>query len=776
MNHPRYSVLSLFDPLATPTKEADSDRDVATPDSAAGSDKENAVPHYSGPYNSKYGDSDELTMTAFFNRTYKTQPSHFSSVPLRKRLIDVGDATVTIEDASEMLSTLAISEGSAPDMREGPSSDRDTSLDYCSTSASVAHHSETEQTQTPRPLRFPSQVRPPLADIAVDATPVPHRKNCSLASDHYSPPSTVVRVPNVRPSANIGQSPLSSLMSAMPQRGEEASCTATEIPLREEGVVIVISEPSESNQRSNLNAAYPLLTDTHLSEAAVRPSPSSVTQSLPESTAADATEDPAFLSVGPQPRLRSKAASNQETNPIRCSVDLQSSFNWQLQCPDASFDLLNDRISFFGGDSFMLSTDGDEFDVSAKEEMREALAKRQREKTAKEQKRDSSSSDVRLDLAPSDYEPDCPLVTPCEKVVMPVSPSPPHDSMSTTVRAGPRESPRANTAPSPSVRPGFESRRGSLVPLIKDPKTSPPRGDEPMHELEKVSPDPSIERVRPVQICDESTTSHPKTITPPKHSAQSSKFVAPAPVQALRIVKRPKAQQQSDSRPTSVASDSSRTTESSNDSTAGAPREPDSGCAPVLRPQSLHRPVLKGVLRPPPGHFPPPAQPPSTKPVSGVTSNIEDGRRVSIRSKLTGALGLRGKTVVPPTNIETVATATSAVVKSNPQKASAVPVASVATSSKVSGNFQAKGPSVTTGALGAIKTLPPPSRPPSRFATVSSGSACAVSSGNPSSRNGPSGLPRPVPGSRLPVPGFGMQRSKPTFGTATIGRSGTMRR
>ncbi|KAI6107953.1 hypothetical protein F5141DRAFT_1028061 [Pisolithus sp. B1] len=766
MNHPRYSVLSLFDPLATPTKEADSDRDVATPDSAAGSDKENAVPHYSGPYNSKYGDSDELTMTAFFNRTYKTQPSHFLSVPLRKRLIDVGDATVTIEDASEMLSTLAISEGSAPDMREGPSSDRNTSIDYCSTSASDPHHSETEQMQTPRPLRFPSQVRPPLADIAVDTTPIPHRKNCILASDHYSPPSTVVRVPNIRPSANIGQSPLSSLMSAMPQRGEEASSTATEMPLREEGVVIVISEPSENNQTSNLNAAYPLLTDTHLSEAALPPSPSSVTESLPESTAADATEDPAFLSVGPQPRLRSKTTSNQETNPIRCSVDLQSSFNWQLQCPDASFDLLNDRISFFGGDSFMLTTDGDEFDVSAKEEMRDALAKRQREKAVKEQKRDSSSSDVRLDLAPSDYEPDCPLVTLCEKVVIPVSPPPPHDSMSATVSASQKESPRANTAPSPFARPGFESRRGSLVPLIKDPKTSAPRGDEPIRELEKASPDPSTERVRPAP------TSYAKAITPPKHSTQSSKFVAPAPVQALRIVKRPKTRQQSDSRPTSVASDSSRTTESSNDSISGAPQEPDSGSAPAFRPQSLHRPVLKGVLRPPPGHFPPPVQPPSTKPVSGMTSNVEDERRVSIRSKLTGALGLRGKTVVPPTDIETVTTATSAVIKSHSQKASAVPVASTAASSKVSSNSQAKGSSVTTGTLGAIKALP--SR--SRFATVSSGSAFAVSSGNPSSRNGPSGLPRPVPGSRLPVPGFGVQRSKPTFGTATIGRPGTIRR
>ncbi|KIK28947.1 hypothetical protein PISMIDRAFT_559861 [Pisolithus microcarpus 441] len=276
-----------------------------------------------------------------------------------------------------------------------------------------------------------------------------------------------------------------------------------------------------------------------------------------------------------------------------------------------------------------------------------------------------------------------------------------------------------------------------------------------------------------MQLCDETTTSHPKIITPPKHSAQSSKFVAPAPVQALRIVKRPKARQQSDSRPTSVASDSSRKSESSNDSITGAPREPDSASASASRPQSLHRPVLKGVLRPPPGHFPPPGQPPSTKPVSAMTSNVEDGRRVSIRSKLTGALGWRGKAVVPPTDIETMTTATSTVIKLHLEKAAPFPVASIATSSKVSSNSQAKGSSVTAGTLGANKALPPPSR----FATVSSGSVLTVSSGNFTSRNGPSGLPRPVPGSRLPVPGFGMQRSKSTMsGAATVGRSGTIRR
>ncbi|KAI6025846.1 hypothetical protein F5J12DRAFT_810746 [Pisolithus orientalis] len=762
MNQPRYSVLSLFDPLTTtPTKDkTDSDRDVSTPDSASGSDKENAVPHYSGPCNNKHGDSDELTMTTFFNRTYKTQHSHIPTAPLRKRLIDVGDATVTMEDASEMLSALAISEDSARDAREGPSSDGGDLFH-----GDATHHPETEEVQTPRPPRFPSQVRPPLVDISVDVTPVSRRKNHGPASDHCSPPNTVVRAPNFRPPTNISPFPF-----------EEFSTTAVaEPPSGEDGVVIFVSEFTQSNQTSNLVAAYPLLTETHLSETALPSSPSSVPEPLPEANAADVTEDPAFLSVGPQPRPRSKTTSNQGPDPVRYSIDLQSSFNWQLQCPDASFDLLNDRISFFGGDSFTLSTDGDEFDAGAGEEMREVLAKRQREKAEKEKRRDSSSSDVKLDVAPADYEPDSPLVTLCGKAVIPVPPSPLHDSMPATTSTTQRQGPLVNTVPSPSVHPSSKSRRGSLVPLIKDPRASALRKNEPICEPEasEASPGPLMERVRSLQMPDEITTSHPKTITPPKDSSHPSKFVAPAPVQALRIVKRPKAQSQSDSRPTSVASDSSGT---SNESAAGErrpSREPDSDPARAFRPLSLHRPVLKGVLRPPPGHFPPPGQLSGTKPICSMTSSAEDGRRVSIRSKLTGALGLRGKAVVPPVDIEVVTAVASTVVKSHPQKAGAVPATSSATSSKAPNNSQAKVSLVTAGGLGAARALPAPSR----FATVSSGGVSVTSLGNTVGKNGVSGLPRPVPGSRLPMPGFGMNKSKSTMsGTTTIGRSGTIRR
>jgi hypothetical protein len=60
----------------------------------------------------------------------------------------------------------------------------------------------------------------------------------------------------------------------------------------------------------------------------------------------------------------------------------------QLQCPESSFDLLNDRISFFGGDTI----DADDFDMQAEEEIMEALAKRIKEKDALTEPRDDTAS------------------------------------------------------------------------------------------------------------------------------------------------------------------------------------------------------------------------------------------------------------------------------------------------------------------------------------------------------------------------------------------------
>ena len=418
MNHPRYSVLNLFDPLAvatTPTKDAESDREVTTPDSAAGSDKENAVPQSSL---ATHHESDKLTMTAFFNRTYKTQPAHLSSRPLRKRLVDVGDATMAIDDASEMLSALAISEATADDMEEEHlSSSDDISFDDYLATPVAGHRPPIDDVCTPRPLSFAKQSRSPLTDISLDATPVPRKSGNTAAKmvpfDHQSP-STIVRAPHPLSSAALVQSPLLHVVTIpdSPRGGEERNSSSAGAPSEQDSVIIFVSEPSGTDDMLNPSTSYPLLTETHLSESPIPPSPSSVNKELPQ----DVTEDPAFLSadVRPRPqRNRSNTLSTQEgsLDPNRLSIDLQSSFNWHLQYSDASFDLLNDRISFFGSDSFVLATDLDEFDAQAKAEMMEALAKRQRKKVANEEIRDNAPYDIKLNLQPVDYAPGSPIVT-----------------------------------------------------------------------------------------------------------------------------------------------------------------------------------------------------------------------------------------------------------------------------------------------------------------------------------------------------------------------------
>lgn len=80
----------------------------------------------------------------------------------------------------------------------------------------------------------------------------------------------------------------------------------------------------------------------------------------------------------------SHTSTSEAFDPRRVSVDLQSSFSSYIACPESSFDLLNDRISFINHDSFLGQlvsfTDGDaEFAdmdvVKEEEEMEELVAK-----------------------------------------------------------------------------------------------------------------------------------------------------------------------------------------------------------------------------------------------------------------------------------------------------------------------------------------------------------------------------------------------------------------
>lgn len=82
---------------------------------------------------------------------------------------------------------------------------------------------------------------------------------------------------------------------------------------------------------------------------------------------------PSPPSASSQPhRLRPNPPKTSSHDPKRRSIDLYSSFQLQLQSEDASFDLLNDKISFLasgsGMESFMNAMEGDDsFDMDIEE-------------------------------------------------------------------------------------------------------------------------------------------------------------------------------------------------------------------------------------------------------------------------------------------------------------------------------------------------------------------------------------------------------------------------
>ncbi|KAH7925818.1 hypothetical protein BV22DRAFT_402973 [Leucogyrophana mollusca] len=405
MNHPRYSVLSLFDPLNAPSTPR---REVITPDS--GSDKENAEPaHNLNSENAQsYLDDDKLTMSAFFNRVH-AQSKQYAPAAFRKRLVDIGDVTVSVDEASELMGDLTITRGPEESAEEEDlSSDDELHLeDLTDGHISASRRQPPSSTDVPRtPQQASNTQRTPLAELSPDATPVPLKTLSGVSDatpaitiDHHKSPATAVRT-NHLTFAPPG-SPLASVINAInltARRNEESVRPQVEEPVTRDLVAhngtptpsITVSPSVDDPLVSSTAHLLPspsaaLLTNAHLFESTSFPSPPSTRFEVPEAqnspVAPAPNSSPSRLSPRARPRSHTTTSS---LDPRRTSVDLHSSFNWQLQCPEASFDLLNDRISFFGQDSFLGETD--DFDMQAEEEMMEALAKRVREKEASEEK------------------------------------------------------------------------------------------------------------------------------------------------------------------------------------------------------------------------------------------------------------------------------------------------------------------------------------------------------------------------------------------------------
>ncbi|KAL1677456.1 hypothetical protein EV122DRAFT_265705 [Schizophyllum commune] len=309
-NRPRPSILEMFDPLARPSTPP---RDGSSSDS----DKENSQPP-----------NADLGMTAIFGRTYKlphcspTQPRQ-----LKTRLVDVGDVTLDLsqvnvqdydsDEEDQHLLTMTM-----------PEDDEESA------------ESETEHEQPPVEPRLrsgPSTPRTPLGELQLEQeTPIFRSKMFKREVLDFSP-----RTPQA-----FAKSPLSSVIDRVNASGrtfasqEPASpALGSPMPSPKLGPEIKVSAVDSESDNGD--------------EADVEENENDVPEPKP------ASPQPALR---PSPNLRPNPRDSFASNTSnRMSLDLQSSFQIHFESTDASFDLMNDKISFLHntskGESFLADLD-----------------------------------------------------------------------------------------------------------------------------------------------------------------------------------------------------------------------------------------------------------------------------------------------------------------------------------------------------------------------------------------------------------------------------------
>jgi len=209
-----------------------------------------------------------------------------------------------------------------------------------------------------------TSLRIPLADILLelDATPVARSKSYK----HSPPPSSL---------------PRSAILSVITEVNSLGTSFASPSPRSR----LLSLPPDTTLQEESLSIPAP-----HIIISSADPLSSSVaTLNLdpPTGTLITDTARP-FDNTPPEdshlPRLRPCLPSTSSRDPNRHSIDLYSSFQLQLQSEETSFDLLNDRISFFAPGNDAESFFGDDsFDMAVEESnMEKALEKIKSEEKA----------------------------------------------------------------------------------------------------------------------------------------------------------------------------------------------------------------------------------------------------------------------------------------------------------------------------------------------------------------------------------------------------------
>ncbi|KAF5375158.1 hypothetical protein D9758_000470 [Tetrapyrgos nigripes] len=276
MSRPRPSVLAQFDPLLSDPPASDSDPEYD-------SEKENNIPV-----------RDELTMSTFFNRTYKRD--HAMPAPLTRRLVDVGD--VTIHDAS---------------------SDEENSESGTDMQTPKRRPELKPQSRTPRT---------PLAELPLerDLSPLPRKK---VVKRELALKSATTSVDTDKPSSS---SSLSFLIDAVNLAGTSFARSHT----ASSNAGSTCHPPEIRIQSSGFASSLIQETAPPFDLAA-----STITQPR--------VSDSSFLA----PPFTRPATSPAGHERARESLDLDASFN--LSASETSFDLLNDRMSFLDEKSFNMS-------------------------------------------------------------------------------------------------------------------------------------------------------------------------------------------------------------------------------------------------------------------------------------------------------------------------------------------------------------------------------------------------------------------------------------
>jgi len=320
---PRLSVLSLFDPLSSTSLS----RFVSSTDF----DKEN-----------------DCNDDSFFH-FHGSQKQVYSPVrKLCRRLIDVGDATVDEPDIKDLLQE---EEELDAEIKQSfaVEEDENATLTFRDMAKAATPKWSAQRAATWASPKMSPTPRTPLAEIAPkdEITPMGRKKTfrrqmpfVSKAHQTNVVTSSDATPPAFRNSINVQEC---STSLAMPVPTIEISCDTETTNSQCSSKTSEETTAALESSRSTL----PSDTSAFVSPFSLQPTPESAVDTSPQSF---------------ESRLRPNAYLKDSNNSDRHSVDLHSSFQLHFNPSEATFDLLNDKISFFGSNSGMNFCEGTSFD------------------------------------------------------------------------------------------------------------------------------------------------------------------------------------------------------------------------------------------------------------------------------------------------------------------------------------------------------------------------------------------------------------------------------